>query len=87
MYKIVIIKNSFYKKNICILMIRTSFYVIISFSHAIRLVKSDHQFVYNILKVELHYQINLIRLINVITRLLYQICLTDKSDGNNYLYV
>ena len=27
------------------------------------------------------------RLINIITRFLYQICLTDKSDENNYLYV
>ena len=41
----------------------------------------------DILKVELHYQTNLIGLINIITRFLYQICLTDKSDGNNYLYV
>ena len=37
-------------------------------------------------KLELHYQINVIRLINM-TRFLYQICLTDKSDENNYLYV
>ena len=40
----------------------------------------------DILKAELHYQINLIRLINITTRFLYQICLTDKSDENN-LYV
>ena len=40
-----------------------------------------------ILKVELHYQINLIRLINIVTRCLYQICLTDKSDGKIFLYV
>ena len=40
----------------------------------------------DILKAELHYQINLIRLINITTRILYQICLTDKSDENN-LYV
>ena len=40
-----------------------------------------------ILKVELHYQINLIRLINIVTRFLYQICLTDKSDGKFFLYV
>ena len=39
----------------------------------------------DILKAELHYQINLILLIN--NSFLYQICLTDKSDGNNYLYV
>ena len=39
-----------------------------------------------ILKTELHYQINLIRLINIITRFLYQICPTDKSDWNNYLW-
>ena len=39
----------------------------------------------DILKAELHYQINLIRLIN--NSFLYQICLTDKSDGNNYLHV
>ena len=41
----------------------------------------------DILKAESHYQINLTRLINIITRSLYQICLTDKSDGNNYSYV
>ena len=38
----------------------------------------------DISKAELHHQINLIGLINIITRFLYQICLTDKSDGNNY---
>ena len=38
-------------------------------------------------KLELHDPINLIRLINIITRFLYQICLTDKSDKNIYLYV
>ena len=43
--------------------------------------------VQDIVKQELHYQIYMIRLINIITRFLYQICLTDKSDGNNYLYV
>ena len=42
----------------------------------------------DILKAELHYHINLIRLINIITRFLYQICLKDKSDENKYyLYV
>ena len=41
----------------------------------------------DILKAELHYQINLIRLINTRTRFLYEICLTDKSGRNNYLYV
>ena len=41
----------------------------------------------HIVKPELHYQINLIRLIKVIIRFLYQICLTDISDKNNYLYV
>ena len=41
----------------------------------------------NILKAELLYQINLIRLLNIITGFLYRICLTDKSDENNYLYV
>ena len=40
----------------------------------------------DIIKPELHYQINLILSINMITRFLYQICLTDKSDGNIYLY-
>ena len=34
----------------------------------------------DIVKPELHYQINLIRLINIITRFLYQVCLIDKSD-------
>ena len=42
---------------------------------------------YIFLKAELHHQINLIPIINIITRFLYQICLTDKTDGNNYLYV
>ena len=37
-------------------------------------------------KPELHYQINLIRLIKIIIRFLYQICGTDISDENNYLY-
>ena len=41
----------------------------------------------DIVKPELHYQINLIRLINIITRFMYRICLTDKSDENNYLYI
>ena len=41
----------------------------------------------DILKAELDHQVNLIPLNNIITRFLYQICLTDKSDGNNYLYV
>ena len=41
----------------------------------------------DIVKPELYYQINLTRLIKVIIRFLYQICLTDISDKNNYLYV
>ena len=44
-------------------------------------------YIQDILKAELRYQFNLIRLINIITPFLYQICLADKSDGNNYLYV
>ena len=40
----------------------------------------------DIVKPELHYQINLIRLVNV-ARFLYQICQTDKSDESNYLNV
>ena len=40
-------------------------------------------FIQDIVKPELHYQINLIRLIQVIIRFLYQICLTDISDENN----
>ena len=43
--------------------------------------------VLDIVKPELRYQINLIRLIDIITFFLYQICLTDKSDEHNYLYV
>ena len=39
----------------------------------------------DILKALLHYQINLIRLIN--NSFLYHIRQTDKFDGNNYLYV
>ena len=50
----------------------------ISFSHAGKIGSSI--FMQGILKTELHYQINLIRLINIITRFLYQICPTDKSD-------
>ena len=38
----------------------------------------------DIVKPELHYQINLIRLTYIITRFLYQICLIDKSDENIY---
>ena len=63
MYKIVIMSNSYYKKIICILMIQILCYInffITCYSHAIRLVKSDRQFVYNIAKPGLHYQINLI---------------------------
>ena len=41
----------------------------------------------DIAQSELHYQIILIRLIKVIILFLYQICLTDISDKNNYLYV
>ena len=37
--------------------------------------------VQDILKAELHYQIHLT------IRFLDEICLTDKSDGNNYLFV
>ena len=44
-------------------------------------------YIQDMVKPELHYQINLIRLINIITRFLHQICLTDNSDENNYLYV
>ena len=40
----------------------------------------------DIVKPELYYQINLIRLIKVIIRFLYQICLTDISDENNYMF-
>ena len=40
----------------------------------------------DIVKSELNYQINLIQLVNI-ARFLYQICLTDKSDESNYLYV
>ena len=36
----------------------------------------------DIVEPELHYPVNLIRLINMMTRFLYQICLTDKSDEN-----
>ena len=39
----------------------------------------------DLLKAELHYQINLIQLNNIITRFLYQNFLTDKSDGDNSL--
>ena len=40
--------------------------------------------IHDIVKPELHYQINLIRLTNIITRFLYQICLKKKKY---YLYV
>ena len=51
--KIVIIKNSYYNKNI--LMIRIFCYMnifIIWFSHAIRLVKSGLQFVFKIIYIQ-----------------------------------
>ena len=38
-------------------------------------------------KRALHYQIDLIRLIDIITRFLNQNRLMDKSDESNYLYV
>ena len=41
----------------------------------------------DIVKPGLYYQINLIRLMKVITSFLYHICLTNISDENNYLYV
>ena len=41
----------------------------------------------DIVKPGLHYQINLIRLMKVITSFLYHICLTNISDENNCLYV
>ena len=41
----------------------------------------------DIAKPGLHYQVNLIRVINIITHFLYQICLTDKFGENIYLYV
>ena len=40
----------------------------------------------DIVKPELHCQINLYDSESDITYFLYQICLTDKSDKNNYLY-
>ena len=64
-------------------------YFIIWFSHAIAigLVKSSRQFVYNIVKLELHYQINLKRSINIITRFLYQICVSDKNLVKTNIYM
>ena len=41
----------------------------------------------DIAKRGLHYQVNLIRVINIITHFLYQISLTDKFGENIYLYV
>ena len=53
------------------------------FSHANRLIKSGLQFVFKIL----HYIIRLIRYQTNLTRFLHQVCLTGKSDENDYLYV
>ena len=40
-------------------------------------------YIQDMVKPELHYQINLIRLINIIILFLHQICQTDNSDENN----
>ena len=42
-------------------------------------------YVKDIVKPELHYQINLIQLINIIS-FRYQTWLTEKSDENNYMF-
>ena len=55
--------------------------LILWFSHAIRLVKFGRQFVFKIL----YYIIRESGTINL-TRFLYQICLTGKSDENDHLY-
>ena len=63
--------------------------LIISFSHAIRLVKSGHQFVFKILYIQdiVYYTLSgSFGTINL-TRFLYQICWTGKSDENDHFYV
>ena len=62
--------------------------LIIWFSHAIRLEKSGHQFVFKILYIQnivCHILSGSSGTFNL-TRFLYQICRTGKSDENDYFY-
>ena len=92
MYQIVIIKSSYYNKNICILMIRIFHYfkvLFIWFSHAIWLVKSVPQFVLKILYIQdiVYYALSGSSDTNNLARFLSQICRTGKSEENDYFYV
>ena len=63
--------------------------LIIWFSHAIRLVKSGRQFVFKILYIQgiVYYTLSGSSGTINLTRFLYQICRTGKSDENDYFYV
>ena len=63
--------------------------LIIWFSHAIRLLKSGRQFVFKILYVQdiVYYTLSGSSGTINLTRFLYQICRTGKSDENDYFYV
>ena len=63
--------------------------LIIWFSHVIRLVKSGRQFVLKILHVQdiVYYTLSGSSSTIKLTRFLYQICRTGKSDENDYFYV
>ena len=63
--------------------------LIIRFSHAIRLVKSGRQFLFKILCIQdiVYYTLSGSSGTINLTRFLYQICRTGKSDENDYFHV
>ena len=64
-------------------------YFVIWYSHAIQLVKSGHQFVFKIIYIQniVYYTLSDLSVPINLTRFLYQICLTGKSDKNDSFYV
>ena len=60
----------------------------IRFSHAVCLVKSGRQFVFEILCIQdiVYYTLSGSSGTINLTRFLYQICRTGKSDENDYFY-
>ena len=62
--------------------------LIIWFSHAIRLVKSGRQFLFKILCIQdiVYYTLSGSSGTINLTRFLYQICRTGKSDENDYFF-
>ena len=62
--------------------------LIIWFSHATRMVKSGRQFVFKILYIQdvIYYTLSGSSGTINLTRFLYQICRTGKSDENDYFY-